>query len=238
MKAKNAVMLSIPIILCVIFIIVPILRLIGLICDLDFVFYNEAAIVITQAVLAIGAAVALFVVKPKYSNTGRIFLILSAPISLLNALCFADAEWKLSIIFAVVWSGCIFASYLKFTPDSSFKAIAAVVSVLLAITLVVCFIVGIVYNAFVHSFAVYESIDSMHGTYRADLGTSENVLGTKTEIYINKNEPEFKVILGCFYVKPIQVFEGEDYEIKTVTIDWLDDSTVIINGDPYKVTEE
>lgn len=238
MKARNTVLMIIPIALCAVFAIVPIFELIGLIKGLDFVLYSELAIVIVQTLLAVGATVALFILKPRYERTGRIFLMLGAPISLLNALCFANSERGSSIIFALICAGCIFALFLKFVPDSNLKATSAVFSVLITIAIVVVYLIGLVYGAFINKYTVSETFTSIEGNYVAELGTSESLMGTKTVVYVARAEAEFGAVLGSYWQKPVCIYEGEDYEVKTAVISWLDENTVIINDGEYKITEE
>lgn len=230
----KAVMLAIPIVLCVLLLIVPIFELVGLINGLDFILNNEPAIVITQTVLIVGATVALFILKPEYERTGRIFLILLAPIALLNTLCFADCEWAYSVIFAVVWGGCAFAMYYRFVPDSNFKAASAVFSVLITVTFAALYLWNIIYVSFINERTVESTYSSMNGTYVAEVGTSKSLVGTKMTVYIAKADPESKNILGYYQAKPAKIYDGEEYEVKTAVISWLDDETVIINDEAYR----
>jgi len=235
----KAVMLIIPIVLCVLLLIVPIFELVGLLSDLEFFLHNEILIVILQTVLTVGATVALFILKPKYEVTGRIFLILLAPIAILNALCFADCQWGYSIIFAVIWGGCAFAMYMKFVPDSGFKATSAVFSVLLTIALVVLYGWNIIYDSFINERTIEKTYESMHGTYVAEVGTSKSLIGTNTTVYITKSEPSYDSFLGYYQPKPLKIYEGEEYEAKVAIISWLDDSTVAINDEIFRaVTPE
>lgn len=237
MKAKNAVMLAVPIALCVIFVIVPVFELAGLLCGLDFVLYNEIAVVITQALLAVGATVAIFILRPSYGRIGKLFLLIATPIALLNALCFTDCEWAGSIFLAIVWSGCIFAMYLKFLPDSFFKAASAVVSVLLTIAVGVGYLWGLISGA-LSDRKVESTLESMDGTYYAEVCVNDSLFGAGTEIYIKRSGPEFGAFLGSYSAPEMLVYEGEEHEAKTAMLNWLDDSTLIINGEAYRVYAE
>ena len=234
----KAVKLTIPIVLCVILLIVPVFELFGLINHLDFFLQNELATVIVQTVLAVAATVALFILKPEYDITGKIFLILLAPIALLNMLCFYDCVWGYSVIFAIVWGGCALALFIKFVPDSNWKATSAVFTVLISITFVGLYIWNFVYTSYINERTVESTHPSMNGTYVAELGTSENIIDKKTTIYIAKAEPEFKSFFGYYQAKPTQIYDGEEYEVKTAIISWLDDETVIINDQAYKAVAQ
>lgn len=230
----KAVMLAIPIVLCVLLLIVPIFELIGLINGLDFILHNELAIVITQTVLTVGATVALFVLKAEYGRTGRIFLMLLAPIALLNSLCFADCEWAYSIIFAVVWSVCAFVLYYRLVPDSAFKATSAVFSVLIALAFVGLYLWNLLYGSFINDRTVEATYTSMNGTYVAEVCTSKSLIGTKMTVYIAASDPKSENMLGYYQAKPAKIYEGEEHETKTASISWLDDETVIINDEAYR----
>lgn len=230
----KTVIYAIPIVLCVLLLIVPILELIGVANGLDFFHYNEIVTVVLQTVLTVGATVTLFVLKPEIDLTGRIFLTLLTPIALLNALCFYDGVWGLSVIFAVVWGGCALALFIKFVPDSNLKATSAVFSVLIAIAFVGMYLVNLIYVSFFNERTVKSEYPSMYGTYVAEVGTTESAFGTKTTVYIAKAEPEFKALIGYYQAKPTEIYEGEEYEVKTALISWLDDETVIINDQAYR----
>ena len=236
---KNA-MLVIPIVLCIILLIVPCLELFGLVNGLDFIPNNEIVLVIAQAVLTIGATVALFILKPTYNTIGNIFLSLLSPIAILNALCFADGSWKFSIIFALIWASCSFALYFKFVPDSYLKATSAVFSVLIAIAFVVLYIINLIGNSLT-TVSIKDSYPSMHDTYVAEIKLHENKLfgENKMSVDIAKSEPEFKNFIGRFEAKSAEIYTGEEYETKTVIVSWLDDETVIVNDSAYRaVTNE
>ena len=235
MKANiKAYINIIPIMLCILLLILPILELIGLLNGLDFFLHNEILIVILQTVLTVGATVTLFVLKPEFDITGMIFLILLAPVGILNALCFADCEWGWSIFFAIVWASCCFAMYFKFVPDSTFKATSAVFSVLLAVALVVLYGWNIIYGSFVNERDIKSTYPSMDGTYVAELGTSKSLIGTKTTVYIAKAEPICDLFFAYYQAKPAKIYEGEEHEVKIASISWLDDSTVIVNDRAYR----
>lgn len=236
----KTVMLIIPIVLCVLLLIVPVFEIFGLINYLDFIPHNEIVLAIVQTVFAVGATIALFVLKPTYDITGRIFLTLLAPIAILNSLCFADASWKFTVIFAVVWGGCAFALYYKFVPDSYFKATSAVFSVLLTIAFVVLYLINLIHGS-ISEQTLESSYPSMHGTYTAEVYTTKSIGGTGMSVEIAKTEPDFDNFIGYFQAKPITIYVGEEHETKTAIITWLDDETVIINDTAYRAvtnTEE
>ncbi|MBR6783225.1 MAG: hypothetical protein IKM32_00880 [Clostridia bacterium] len=234
-KTLNIIQQTIPILLCVIFAIFPIFELFALCLNLEFRIHGEIAMAVIYALLAVASAVLSLVYKLKYNRAGRILLIISAPLSLLSALCFACGEWGGSVIFAIIWVVCVFLLYIKFVPDSNFKAITAAISVLLGITVVVCYLVSVIYTAFFSSVSVESVYPSIEGNYQAELGTEESLLSTKTVVYITRTDSEASVVFGSYWKKPILVYEGEDYEYKTAQIVWLDESTVIINGEEYAV---
>ncbi len=237
----KTVTLIIPIVLCVLLLIVPCLELFGLINALDFIPNNEIALVIVQAAITVAATVALFLLKPVYGNTGKIFLMLLAPIAILNSLCFADGSWKYTVIFALVWGICAFLLYFKFVPDSYFKATSAVFSVLIAFAFVVLYLINLIGNTMTTE-TVQSSYPSINGTYVAEVKLLENkVLDDEMAVDIARSEPEFKNFIGYFQARSERIYTGEEHETKTAVISWLDDETVIVNDAAYrsvKSTEE
>ncbi len=236
-KIKNIALTAIPIAICVIFIIVPIFEAIGLMIGLDFSLYSETLIAILQTVVAIGATVAVFILKPKYSTLPRLCLLFAAPISLLNALSFANGDWGGSIICAVIWCGCILALYLKFVPDSVLKAMSAIVSVLVAIVFCVVFVWGLISGALSER-KVEDSYESHNGTYVAEVCVEESLISSKTVIIVKRATPEFGAFFGSYSAPEMTVYEGEAHEAETALINWLDDETVIINGEAYRINVE
>lgn len=234
-KTKKIIELTVPIVLCTLFAIFPVLELIGLCTGLEFRIHGEAAFAVIFAVLSVSATVFFFIFKPSFSRTGRIFLTFAAPLSLLTAISFVCAEWGASVIFALVWLGCVFALYIKFLPDSNGKAITAAVSVLLAIALVVIYLWGIIYGAFVSKTEITSTFPSIDGYYQAELGTEKSVLSTKTVIYVSRTEAEFGALFGSFWQESKLIYEGEEYEVKLAQINWLNETTVVINGEEYYI---
>ena len=161
-------------------------------------------------------------------------MILLAPIALLNTLCFINSEWKFSILFAIVWSVCAFVMYLKFVPDSAFKATSAVFLVLLTVAVIGFYIWNLIYGSFVNKLAVESSYPSTDGTYIAEVCSSESLLDKKMAVYIAKSDPEFKAVIGYYQAKPAKIYEGESHEIKTAYLSWLDDVTLVINDEAYR----
>ncbi len=223
-----------PILLCIIFLAVPIFELIGFVNGFDFVLANDILTVSIQAFFALGALVTLLILKPECKITEKILLILLPPISLLNALCFLDAEWKFSILVAFFSAVCIFVMYAKFVPDSGFKAISAVFSVFIAIAIVVIYLWNL-FTGLVVTKEITNSLQSENGTYTATVFSEENPLSSKAYVEITKNSPERDVFIGSYFKKSKSVFEGEAYQAKTTTIFWKDDVTIVVGNIDYNV---
>jgi hypothetical protein len=94
---------------------------------------------------------------------------------------------------------------------------------------------GILSGIFVSELVVDSEYISIDGQYKAEVCIDDSLLSTKTVVRIARTDDEFGVIVGRFYKKSAIVYEGEDYEYKTVQINWLDETTVIINGREYSV---
>jgi hypothetical protein len=223
-----------PILLCIIFLTVPIFELVGIINGFDFVIANDILTVSIQAFFALAALVTLFVLKPECKTAEKIFLLLLPPISLLNAFCFLDTEWKFSILVAVFSAVCVFVIYAKFVPDSGFKATSAVFSVFIAIVIVVIYLWNL-FAGFLVTKEVANTITSINGTYSATVYSEENPLSSKACVEVTKNTPEQNVFIGSYFKKSKIVFEGEAYQAKTATIFWKDDATIVVGNIDYNV---
>ena len=230
----KAFLVTIPIILCVLFIIVPVFEVIGLTNGLDFVLENEILTVSIQAFFAITALVILFITKPEYNRTGRTFLMLLTPISLFNTLCFVDSSWSYSILIAVISFACVFTLYIKFVPDSRIKATSAAFSVLIAIGIAVIYLWNL-FSGIVVKQETVTTLDSPMGTYTAFVYSEESPLSSASTFGIKKNLPEIEAFIGNYFKKQTTIYEGEAYEAKTAKVSWIDDTTFVINEKEYKI---
>ena len=232
-------MLIIPIVLFVLMSIVPIFELIGLFTGLDFVIYNEPLIVITQVSLIFASMIAFLIINPELKRAARILLIWLLPLSLVNALSFAGGEWGLSFLFAIVWSVCSLVMYLKLVPDGVFKAISAVLSVLLAVTFVVLFLIKGVFQPLMVDKTITETQASPNGEYVAEEIAVDGIFSDKMQIVVRKSEPAAKAVLGKYEEKSIVIYEGEFHETEISKFSWKDNSTIIVNGEekPFSFDE-
>lgn len=226
--------LVIPIVLCVMLVILPIFELIAFASDLDFNIYSELVMPIILTVFAVGAVIAIYVMKPEYGRTGRIFCNLLTPLALLNALCFVDCSSFVTVVLAVIWSGCVFAIYLKFVPDGFFKATSAVVSVLLTIAFVALYLVVNVLGNVTHTRTVEDTLESPDGALYAEICTVDALFGETMEVVVRDNAPA-GALFGSYTYKAQTVYEGEPHEIQTAKIEWKDDDTLLINGKEYNI---
>lgn len=229
-------MLVIPIVLFVIMAIIPIFELIGLILGLDFVIYNEPAVVITQAVLVFATMIAFLIINPELKRTARIFLIWLLPVSLLNALSFTGGQWGFSFIFAIVWSVCALVLCLRFVPDGVFKAISAVCSVLISVVFVVMFLIYSVFQPLTVDKTVTETQSSPNGELIAEEMAVDGIFSDRMQLTVRKAEPVAKAVLGQYEEKAIIIYEGEIHETEVSKFSWKNDTTLIINGEEYNVS--
>lgn len=236
-KIKNIAMKAAPIATPMIFAILPLYELIGFLTELEFSLYSEKVIVILQALFAIGATVSVFIFKPKFAIGERSCLLLAFPLSILNVFSFIGGDWSGSIILAIISCGCVFAVYLRFLPDSVIKAITAIIAVLLAITVCIVFIWSLISGVWSER-KLEDKYESLDKTYVAEVFVEESLISTKTVVVIRPAEAEFGAILGSFSAPEMIVFEGEAHAAETIMINWLDDETIVINGDAYKINVE
>ncbi len=236
-KIKNIALRAIPIALLVVFAILPLYEFIGFMTELEFTLYSEKLIAILQAVIAIGAVVAVFIFKPRFEVWERICILFAFPLSIVNVFTFEDGEWYGSLIFAVISCGCIFAIYLKFLPDSVFKAISAIVAVLLTIVICIIFVWNLVSGA-ISERKLDDKYESLNNVFVAEVYIEESLISSKTVVVVKRTEPEFGAMLGSFSAPEMIAFEGEEHAAETIMINWLDDETVIINGEAYRIDVE
>ncbi|MBR5285826.1 MAG: hypothetical protein IKU30_02915 [Clostridia bacterium] len=236
-KIKNIAMKVVPVAVLVFFMTLPLYELIGFLTELEFSLYSEKAISILQALLAIGAVVSVFIFKPRFVLYEKLCLLFAFPLSIINVFSFIDGEWGGAVILAIISCGCIFAIYLRFLPDSVAKAISAIVAVLLAIVVCIVFIWNLV-SGVISDRKLDDKYESLNKTFVAEVFIEESLISTKTVVTVRPSEAEFGAIIGCFSAPEMIVFEGEAHAAETIMINWLDDETVIINGDAYKINIE
>lgn len=238
MNVKKAIV-ALPITLCVIFAIYPILEIIALFIKPEFLLYSETVFTVVQAVIAALSLGAVIYFKLEFDELGQSFGIWALPLSMLNAFCIIINGLSICWIFALISAGCVFFIYLKFIPDSTQRAVSAVFAVLLAFVLGFAMIWNLVLPIF-SSKTVLREIESNDGQYIAVLGTSKSLFGTKTIIEIKKADPEAGLIIGGYFKKPTIVFEGEEYVALNAKIAWdeLNDEILIVNGTAINVFVE
>ncbi len=232
--------LAINIVLCVIFCIVPILELVGAFVETEFLLYSELVVSIVQAILSGGALFAYFYLKPRHlDELEQAFGIWALPISMLNAFCFIVSGLSFAWIGAIAASVCVFLIYLKFIKDSTQRAVAAVVSVIL------CFAIGFVtvWNLALPIFSskkVLLEIESNDGEYIAELATTKSLFGKKTVIDIRRSEPETNLLIGGYFKEEKRVYEGEEYVALNAKISWseVNDDMIIVNGTEISIDFE
>lgn len=226
----------ISIVLFLMFLVVPIFELVGFVDGLDFLLYNEPTIVIIQASVALVAMIVLLIMHHEFGITEKIFWNFIPPLAIGNAICFAEAQWNISVVFAIVWSLCCFIVYLKFIPDGFFKAMSAVFSVLLTTAFVVMYLVFGVFMPITDKATVTETFTSPDGTYIAEEKAVDGTFSDKMRVDVKMANPVSDVWLGCYVYDSIEIYEGESYETETAKISWKDNSTLVINGNEYKIS--
>ncbi len=238
MNIKKAIV-AIPIALCVIFAIYPILEIIALFIKPEFLLYSDLIFAVIQTVIAGGALGFIIYAKPELDSLGNSFAIWALPISMLNAFCFILNGLGISWIFAIASGVCVYIIYLKFIPDSTQRAVSAVFSVLLAFAIGFAIVWNLLFPLF-SSRTVLREIESNDGEFIAELGTAKTLFGTKTVITVKKAEPEANLLIGGYFKKTITVFEGEEYIALNAKIAWdeLNDDVIIVNGTAITVSFE
>ena len=230
--------LVISISLCVLFVFLPIFELIALLTDLEFTLYSDLVISIIQTVLSVGAAVAIFIMRPELGVTEKILLNIITPLSIINALCFIESDGIAPIILVVISALSMFALYVKFVPDSAFKATSAVFSVLLTIGFVVGYLVIGLLGDVINERNVTETIESSDGVYIAEISSVKGILGDEMEVRVYPAEAKARVLIGSYTYSPISLYTGEPHETQTANIEWKDNATLVINGQEHNIVFE
>ncbi len=228
----NALIFSLPIVLTVIYIILPIFQAVALSMGLDLAVSNEIVILAVQAGISVIVLTLMSIFKSRIGRTGRILLLLDLPLVLLNALVFADPQSAWALLPSVISVACVFACFMFLVPDNNFKATSVVFSVLIAICFVGLTIWNLVISGAVDS-EVRSTVTSPNGEYNAVIVSESSILGDSMVVRIEKVNPELNLVLGELYVPEKEIYEGEGYEVETAKVYWKDDNTVVINDVEY-----
>lgn len=229
----KALKTAFPITLFSVFAITPLLRLIALMCGVDFVLYSEPFICILQLLVSIAAVTLCYVYKPRFATWGNALIAASLPFAAGNCICLLNGNWGASPYFSLVCTAGVIIVYAKFIPDSGFRALTAVASVLLATAFVALAIWSMISGIISVEKTVESNVESIDGEYYAEIAIEKTLLGAKTVITVKPSDSSFGFIIGAFWEKDYVIYEGEDYIAKTASVNWLDERTLVINGTEY-----
>lgn len=225
-----------PMIICILYIFLPLCKAIGSIFGYDFVLNSYLVSIMVLASISIVVTVILLFARIPLSKVNTVFSTLLLPLSAINGLLFVLHDWKTSL-FALACCGCSAVIFKEFGCPGALKKVTAVLSALVILLLVLLSFVIFVFSDF-GSCTVVRSVASPQNTYVAEvIDVDQGALGGDTLVNVQTNIKTINLLIGKFSKAAIHVYRGEWGEFEDMQIGWKDERTLIINGKEYYTGE-
>ena len=227
-----------PIILCVLYLILPLCKIIGAVFGYRFSLRNYSAAIILLAALSLTAMAFLFLTKASLSSVSAVFSALLPAISAVSGLFFALSDkWKGAVVMVLLCYGCCMAILIKFAQPVVLKIIMAVFSALLLLFLLLAYLAASFFNGFGRD-TVVKSLPSPQQTYVAEvIDSDQGALGGNTIVEVQNQSKTVDLYFGKFSKPPVRVYFGAFGEFENMQIQWGDEHTLIIEGKEYDVSK-
>lgn len=225
-----------PMIVCILYAIFPVCRIVSAICGYDFVLRNYPVSVVFLAVASIIVSVLLLSLKISLNKVQMLFSALLPPISAINGLFFAlDGGWEATAFFTLICYGCSIVILAKFAHPFALKIISAVLSVSLVLLLLFStWIISIFGDLGLKT--VVKSVTSPQNTYTAEvIDDNQGALGGNTLVNVWNNGKMIDLFICKFSQLPIRVYTGNWGEFNNMKISWKNEHTLIINSREYYI---
>ena len=226
-----------PIILGILYAILPVVDIIALLFGYDFTLSSYPISIITIAVFSF--LITLFLFKFKIHVKKAVFCALLLPLSAINGLYFAiDTDWKATIIFVLVCSGCSIALMIRYAQPSIFKIVSTVLSVLLIFALLFISFVNFVFGDFTLN-TIVAKVPSPQNIYVVEvIDSDQGALGGNTYVDVYNNCEVINLLFCRFSKKPVRLYTGDWGEYQSIKIKWKNEHKLMINGVEYLINDQ
>lgn len=214
----------------------PVCELVSLLAELDFTLYDARlyALVCTVSTIAVTVTLLLCELAPTRPRNGIYLLIL--PMSIINGLCWGAFRTAWAAALALVDVG--FVAIVFYRRAGSGRILVSMLCLLLGmfaawIGSLVHFIGGMT-----HDTVVWE-LTSPQGSYTAQIiDNSQGAMGGATYVDVQDHRGDVDLLVGRFSRREIRIYSGKTGEYQDLQIEWLDEQTLIINGERYRWGDE
>lgn len=215
--------------------LLPLGKILASCFDCRFVLNSYPVMASITALVAFCTMVSMIVKHPVASKPAQILLMLTSPLSLINALFFVVASPSLWVIICMlICTGCCFC--IAFLQDGhvAFRTLALVLSVALIIP--VCYF-GLMFASFgsIGKDTVVQTVESPRKTYYAQvINRDQGALGGNTLVTVCQSK-YLDVLVFQISKKPEILYRGRWCEHKTIKVIWKDETHLTINGIEYSL---
>ena len=228
---------SSPIILSILNALYPLCRLGAYLLGYEPVLRSYSRYISLLALLM--ALAALLPVVSKQQPGKAAFSSLLLPLSAINGLLFIlDGGGSMVIVSVLI---CFAAAAVIFSTCAApvgLRVTSAVLSSLLLIALLCFSYLDLNYGDKVSQIVVI-SLPSPQNNYTSVLIDSDSpISGKQTLVDVHRNREPVDLYIFKAHCLPIRLYTGVYGEMETMSLEWKDDSTLIINGEEYPLEEQ
>lgn len=238
---------AIPGVLAVIYYIIPLLYFIAVVTGRYLEFYSPVFMAVLISLQSVAAAVVMLVFKVEYNGANGAVLSIVLFLSAVTQFYFVrhaitvygEYNTLTSAIIMLFGTASVIVMFVKCVDDSVFKAIVGVVTVIFTMLAVGLSIYFIISASLFGEDKISDGPLSPNGAYAVEITHRDSGLTTEGGTYVNvRRTDESRAPFGVFKYKPERIYSGGRLEYERMTIDWLDDETLVINGRPYSLNVE
>ena len=204
----------------------------------QFIMYHGAVWLILN-ILIEAALTAFCAVKRKTSATAANIVSQFLPLlSLLYICVIGFVAHGANLFFLTLHSlfcfvSCFVVSFL-YRNKPVFRAVCAVFNSILLLLLLAAFFFTMTFGQLVQETVVNRAVSPNQSYTAVVIDSDQGALGGNTLVDIEHNASGINVCLGRF-TKITRAYTGRWGEFNTMSIEWKDDSTLLINGESYQV---
>jgi hypothetical protein len=200
------------------------------------IVYNQKTWFILNSLIELVLTV-LYIVniikKNKASNLLFLPLLSVIYLLLLSQIIDDVSRAYLSIHAVICFVCCLIVSFFH-RGNYMAKAILGILNSLLLFAVLGVAFLGIIFGGF-GSTTVIDEVVSQKGYHSAILiNFDQGALGGSTIVNIEYNRTKINVLIGKMVVRKT-LYTAEWGEFETMTLNWWDENTLLINGRPYRI---
>lgn len=224
-----------PVILLILYSILPALCLIGSALGYDFELYYDITFTFIQAVISIALLVALSMDKPDLNSANAMAALFLVPVAVINGILhiFSDAA-RHSLVMSLICVICASIILYRYASPRWARIASGVVSAIMTAVFIIATFVAFLFADFGVNTTVI-TLPSPDGAYTASvIDSDQGALGGDTLVDIRQNKKPVSLLIGEFKKAPVRVYTGEWGEYEDMQISWADERTLIIDDREYR----